>query len=354
MRHLLLTGLLLCAAASAPAATGTLPPDAVLVDAVQTPGADAHAAALDATLAAGGDGAGAAVIQALEAIADPLRREATAARLLDRLQRRGAVVPGVLLDALGAWPVRVWRRHDETAADWFVPVFDLPGRAQSVRMLQAREREVDALLATLARKQAGDVSRTLAQAAPQIAALAVASASPAVFDTLRAGAKTGAAAWPSPVLAAFARRAADADTFVQALDAGEPVDVLPLFAETLPALPRAEARAVLREALARPAYASAAAFALVRRSDPDDAADALLRSTLATRPGGAAVAAALAQAPDALARIDALLGAASDAVTLGHLALALRLRGGPEAEARLHALRGDARLSAAVRAELQR
>ncbi|MBB5206760.1 hypothetical protein [Chiayiivirga flava] len=352
MRHLLLTGLLLCAAASAPAATATLPPGAVLVDVVRAPEADVHAAALDATLAAGGDAA--EVVQTLQTIADPLRREATAARLLDRLQRRGAAVPGPLLDALGAWPVSVWRRHEETAADWFLPVFDLPGRVQSVRLLQAREREVDALLAVLARKRADEASRSLAQAAPQVAALAVAAASPAVFDMLRAHAKSQAVAWPSPVLAAFARRAADADTFMHALDVGDPIDVLPLFAQTLPALPRADARTVLREALARPAYASVAAFALVRWSDPGDVADPLLRGMLATRDGGAAVAAALAQVPDALARIDALLASASDAATLGHLALALRLHGGPEAEVRLHALRGDARLSAAVRAELQR
>lgn len=349
MRKLLLLSVLFLAAAGpAWSATATLPPGAVLVDNVRSFDVDARAAALEASIAVGGD---AAALTALTALTDPVLREATAARLLDRLQQRGAMPSDALLGTLAGWPVLVYRRHEETTADWFVPVFDLPGKVQSLRLLQAREHEVTALLTAMAGKRGDDAARVLAQASPQAAALAIDAASAATLDTLRARSKATGATLPSPAVAALARRMADAETFLHALDTAAPLDVLPLFSSTLPALSQADADAVLRDALARPAYASAAAFALVQR----DADAPLLRSLLAAPDTGPSVAAALARAPHGLARIDSLLAdTQADAGTLTHLALALRLRGDADAGHRLETLRDDPRLPASVRAELQR
>src|SRR5688500_268703 len=98
MRNLLLLSVFaLCGAGPAWAATATLPPGAVLVENVRSLDVDARAAALDASLAVGAE---ATAIEALAALTDPVQREATAARLLDRLQQRGAAPPEALLDTL--------------------------------------------------------------------------------------------------------------------------------------------------------------------------------------------------------------------------------------------------------------
>lgn len=332
------------------AATERLPDDAVLVERVSQPDADARATTLQAAVVAGRSDE---ALATFEAIDDPLTREAIAARLLDRLQQTGNAIPDTLLDAIAAWPVRVYTRHEETAADWFVPVFDLPGRVQSLRLLAARATQVQTLQTALSGKTGDDALTQLSAAPPQIAAQAVATLPATTFRTVRSHAKAATTPLPSPVLAALARRAGDADSLLLAIDHAEPLDVLPLFASTLPSLPTHEATRVLDAALAHPDYASAAALALARRDATTDDLTRL-RSLLASPSTGASVAAALAQHADGLARIDTLLATADDPVTLTHLALALRLQGSYAATQRLHRLREDTRLPAHVRAELQR
>lgn len=335
------------------AQTDRLPPGAVLIEAgsVRAVAVDAKSAILEARLAAG---AVDEVVAMLAAIPDPFERESRAARLLDRLQGSGTDAPPAMLDALERTPVLVYRRHEETAADWFVPVYDIPAKVQSLRRLQVQRHAVAALRTRLQGKDADAALTALAAAEPRVAALAVESASDAAVMRLAKLGKHSTTQLPSAALAALAQRTRDPADLLRALDRGAPLDVLPLFESTLPKLVPDDALRVLREALARPDYASVAAFALVALAPRDADAAVLLEKALDAPATGASIAAALAQSPDGLARIDALLASATQPATLRHLALALRLDGSAQALERLDRLRADPRLPATARMELQR
>lgn len=351
-RQLPWAGLLL-AAGLAIAQTERLPPGAVLLEDHPVPvaGVDATVAVLKAQLDAGAiDGA----IASLAAMPDAVVRERSAAHLLDRLQASGAHVPGALLDALEQMPVMVYRRHEETVADWFVPVYDIPARAQSLRRLQTQHDAVAMLQRMLRGKAPEQAIVALAAADPRVAALAIDSAAESAVMQLATANKASAVRLPSPALAALVWRTRDPADFILALEHAAPIDVLPMFGSVLPQLAPDDALRVLRDALARPDYASVAAFALVELAPRNAEAAGLLGHALATNATGASIATALAQAPDGLARIDALLANASQPASLKHLALALRLEGSTAARDRLDRLREDPRLSAAVRTELQR
>ena len=343
----------LFAAGLAVAQTDRLPPGAVLIEAdtVRAAAAETKLAALEAKLAAGAIDE---IVATLAAMPDPLERESSAARLLDRLQGSGADAPAALLDALERTPVLVYRRHEETAADWFVPVYDIPAKVQSLRRLQAQRHAVETLRTTLQAKDADKAFAALAAADSRVAALAIGSATDAAVLRLATRSKRADTLLPSPALAALAQRTHDPVDFLHALEHGAALDVLPLFASTLPTLAPTDALPVLRDALARPDYASTAAFALVALAPRDADAATLLKAALDAPATGASVAAALAQSPDGLARIDALLATATDPGALKHLALALRLEGSTQALERLDRLREDPRLPATVRTELQR
>ena len=354
MRRRLLTLLgALLAAGLAVAQTDRLPPGAVLIEAgtARAAGVDAKLANLEAKLAVGAIDD---VIAMLAAMSDPVERESSAARLLDRLQASGGDAPTALLDALERTPVLVYRRHEETAADWFLPVYDIPAKVQSLRLLQAQRQAVAALRKTLQEKDADKAFAAAAAADPRVAALAIDSATGTAVLRLAAKSKRAATRLPSPALAALARRTRDPADLLQALDRGAPLDVLPLFESTLPTLAPADALRVLHDALARPDYASTAAFALVALAPRDADAASLLENALVAPATGASIAAALAHSPDGLTRIDALLASATQPAALKHLALALRLDGSAGALQRLDRLREDPRLPATVRTELQR
>lgn len=356
MRQTLLSiCLALCCSGVAFASTDRLPPGGVLL--VAEPAQDAAAVeALVALVAT--QRADEALVQ-LVSMPDPAMREAQAARLLERLHQDGVPVPDTFLSAIGQWPVLVYRRHEETRADWFHPVYDLPTQVQSLRRQAARAAAVDTLLAAFQGGSLDARAKALSAADPQVIAAAVRRAPPHTLQAVHAQAKAGGTALPGVALAALAARLRTQDSMLDAIAAADAVDVLPLFANTVPSMLPADALAVLHAAMSQPEYASVAATALagLPRSPGVDAAVA---DALAQPATAASMTAAFARQPDGLARIDAwLAGGTSDdpaaaARALTHLALALRLQGGPDAERRLAALREDPRLPAHVRTELQR
>jgi hypothetical protein len=362
------------------AGIGSLPAGAVLIDAT-TPKPAAAALAIDAgeILALAQANRAEAAFARLSAIDDPLRFELTAARVIERLQVQPGQGGPELLDRIAEVPVRVFMRQPETAAEWFVPVFDLPAKAASAqRMLVRAARRahwIEALrsdpksVVAYAKRRPPAAEKTSPPptqpaayfahgedesdpiASAQIATLAEAirQAPPALVARLAEEIAAQKDALESPVQAALAARSADPRMWELALRDGEPVDVLPLFALAGSALGEAEARAWLRQAAAYPVYASTAAMAAMQLGggDPMAALDSAER--------GAEAAAALARRPDAIELAERGLAEPAAAPTrLANLVLLLRLVDNEAARARLRALREDPRLPDAVRAELQR
>lgn len=359
-----------------------LPPGAVAIDAA-TPKPAAEAQAIEAGEIAALARAGQpdAAFARLSAIGDALRSELVATRVVDALQRQPGQGGSALLERLAASPVRVYMRQPETAADWFVPVFDVPAKARSAQGVIARAMRRDAWLEALAAdpksavahakglsiaalrpRKAGEslladtyVSHPADEPDPiavaKIATLAdaIRHASPALVARIAEEVSAQKAVLPSPAQATLALRSADARMWALALRSGEAVDVLPLFKDAAANLGERDARAWLTQAAQRSDYRSAALLALAQLPQGDPYAGLDDPSTASE------AAAALARAPDALAIVEQLLADPKATSTrVASLALTLRLIDTGPARARLHTLRDDPRLPAQVRTELQR
>ena len=339
-------------AASAHAGTRVLPPGAVLV-APAAAKADPAKLAVDAGAVlervARGDAAGA--FAQLQAIDDPVAAELTAARVIDAVMQAPGGSGDRLLAALEGAPVRVFLRHEETAADWFVPLVDVAARAKSARRVIAANAARDRAVAMLSGDAASAPSIDPAVLPEAIAALPQKAA-----DDLSARVAGGDVAMPGPALAQLAARSARPPVWMTALQKAEPIDVLPLFALVDTRLPGADALDWLHAASKDPRYASAAVLATGRMAKHSIAAFDQLAFYLDRTDTGPSAAAAFAQDAGAsfVSDIDRLLAKTSNPIRVQHLALALRLADTPEATRRLHALRDDPRLPAGVKAELQR
>jgi hypothetical protein len=356
MRILFLAACLASLAGSSWAGTAKLPPDAVLIGEDTAKTAPARLA-IDAADIVGrvhrNDAQGA--YARLAAIDDPLQFELTAARAIDALQAQPAGAVDAFLALLEAAPVRVFRRHEETAADWFLPVFDIPVRAASARRVIARVQARDATLADLRRDGVPALSTAKSAQDSQAIADAIELADDALVADLSSAALRGDVELSSAAWAALARRSSQAEVLVAVLKKAEPVDVLPLFEHLPKRLPDDVALAWLGEASGDPRYASAAVMAMGALAANSDAALRELEKRLDTPDTGASAAAALAQLDraDRLARLDRLIANADSPVALTNLALALRLDGSDAALKRLDSLRSHPRLPAAAKAELQ-
>jgi hypothetical protein len=340
------------AATAAQAGTRVLPPGAVLFDSA-TPKADTARIALAtgeivARVEAGDpDGA----VARLQAIEGALQFELTAARVIEALQAQPRKSGDRFLAALEQTPVRVFHRHDETAADWFLPLIDVAARAKSARRVidanAARDRAVSALLADPA--TAGSLD---AQAVA--AAIAVLPAPKA--DALAARVAHGDLVLAGRPLVQLALRTSRTPVWMQALEQADEVDVLPLFATVDSILPGADALDWLQRAAKDGRYKSAAVMAVGRMATHSILASRALDAYLGRADTGASAAAALVEHGSAnfVDDIERRLAATRDPVRVQHLALALRLADTPDARKRLHALEDDPRLSASAKAELQR
>ncbi len=299
----------------------------------------------------------AAAWAALQSLDDPLAFELAAAELIAALQAGGGSAAGDrLLARLADVPTRVFHRHAESAAHWYLPLFDVAARAKSALALRARaqQREVwrgrfeadpSAALGALGGAGMGE-GPIAAEAVPLLGAKAALS--------LLAAAKSAPASTPSPLWRALAERLKSADAFSQAAEHASEADLLALLPASA-ALPDREALQWLDRIGRRPDLASAALLAIAPRATPGSPALARLIDALDDPALGATAASALARrgSSDEVAALSASIPRASP-LALTHIALALRLIGTAEADRALAALREDPRLPDTVRRELSR
>lgn len=335
-----------------------IPADASLVE-PESLHLDAAEAAADAMppLAAVARGDATQAYALLRGLPGAARFEAAAIQVIEQLQQQPASASAdALLEALSREPVRLYRRHDETAGDWFVPVFDVPGRAQSARIWLARVLERDRQLPKLRRGDTQPLVAGRSDPAALVAALELLTTAEARRLAARArhdGDTLVPGAW-----SALARRSPEADTLEAVLRYEHPAETLALL-QRLPAdLPAEAAFAWLDRALGFADYRSAAVAGIGREAARSPLAERKLIELLGAEDAvtGASAAAALAQLPTELrlAQYDRVLAKSRDPELLARIALALRLDDTPPARERLQRLKNDPRLSDTVRAELQR
>lgn len=334
-----------------PAGASLVQPEALRINAAQVA---ADAAPVLASLARG-DAARALAL--LRALPDAASFESTASHVIEQLQQRPATpATDVLLEALANEPIRLYQRHDETAGNWFVPVFDVPGRAQSARRLHARVLERDRLLPKLRQGDVRPLSVGASDPAALVAALELLTPTEAARLVARARPK-GAALAPG-AWSALARRAPEPDTLDAVLQFERPAEALALLQQLSGSLPPETTLAWLERALGYADYRSASVAAIGREAARSPLALQKLGELLgaADATTGASAAAALAQLPAALrlAEYDRVLAKSRDPKVLARIALALRLDDSPPARERLQRLSDDPRLSETVRKELQR
>jgi hypothetical protein len=341
------------------AARDRLPADAVLLE--QLPAESLQAGAklaldLDRLLQAGqADAARARLI----AEADPVIAEAAADALIERLRRAAPSRAGSeLLQWLAGQPDRLFRRHEETAADWFVPWFAVARRADGTLEAWRRDQERENWHRRLAEDPAAAIEALAADTPDQQqrAAEAALELSDAEIGRLLDAARVAPERLSADLWAAIGERSGDPQAAAEVLARGSQVQQLALIAAVPRRLPPAQAQALLERAGHQPALASAATLALAALAASHPPAADLLAHRLDDPELGPSAAAALARMPgaDRVARIDAMLGAEPTALRSRHLVLALRLEGSPQAGALLQRWASDPRLPTALQRELIR
>jgi hypothetical protein len=341
--------------AAAQAGIAKIPEGGVLIDPANW-SAPVERARADATavLAEVGRGDAEAALSLLRGWNDPIRFEMAATLVVRRLHESpDAPVSRAVLAALASEPVRVFRRHEETAADWFMPVFDVGERAASALKLFEFQQARDAFASTL-KSDAKSALRAPATSAAVVAA-AIAQSDATVLAGLEDLAMRGELELPGVAWAALVQQRPTKVLFAHVLEHAPAEHVLPLFPLATQSLPPADATAWFEAAALQPELASAAVLGLGDIAATYPAAEVALARHLGEPKTGASAAAAFARLarPDRVARIERLLELAPSPAAVANLALALRLEGSEAARQRLHLLRGDPRLPASVKAELQ-
>jgi hypothetical protein len=299
----------------------------------------------------------ASALARLHAIGDAVEREATAVAAIDELQTLPPTAASdEFLAKLAQEPVRLYRRHEETAGDWFLPLYDVPGRAASARRVLALLGARDRLLPAL---RAGEIAPLLDKANDAaVLSAAIERLSPAEADRLVQRVAREGRGISGPAWAALAWRAPSPQALDAVLDRIPPELALPLLQQLPARLEKGRALPWLERALERSEYRSAAVAAIGGLAAHDPQAEARLVELLGSADPelGTSAAAAMARldVPDRLARIDTLLATRKDRAVLARLALALRLEDSPGARDRLAKLAHDERLPADLRKELQR
>jgi hypothetical protein len=319
--------------------------------------ADAKAAQLQVDLH--GKGATAA-LQSLSDLQDPLAYELTAAVLIAELQNgQDSAAVREILGELVRVPTKVFRRHEETRGDWFVPLIDVSGRARfALRALDAgvlRKTWKDRLSADPAR--ALDDVGGLQPEQHLVIAEAMAELDEQSVARLAEYMKSGNEQQPSVFWRALAERSSDPAVYAAAARACSDADLIRLLPTAKRQLASADAERWLLAMAERKALQSAALLALAPLADSDSQALVRLVNSLDMPASGASAAAALAARPQG-DRLDLIRSLAADPAAGGErltwLALALRLEGSKEALGELRHLAVNPRLPVSVREELSR
>jgi len=330
--------LLLAAVLAGGSAAEPLPSGAVVIDPQRVDGALGMKSAQRATqaFAALQRGDVGAATRILQEASSALEAEWAADQVLQRLETEPPNESGRRwLAWAAAQPPRVFRRHDETVADWFLPHFNIAARAEGLLAQWARADARDACLDALtqAPTQLPKVD------APGLAQQGCADAVAGLDDAALAVLRDAALAMPTEVVPslwqALAERAPDSDVLVAALRYGDAAARLAVIRLAADRLPPAQSIAVLDHAAEQPELASAATLALAPLATTEPAALERLARRLGDTQLGPSAAAALARlpTPDRVKRIEALWSQAKTAGAREHLLLALDLEGSAEARA---------------------
>ena len=337
-----------------------LPADAVVIDDAQIADVSKRSQTqVESMLSAVSAGRADEALGLLRSIDSVLAFELTAASVIARLQAADDTesARSVLL-GLAETPVRVFMRHEETAADWFVPVFSIGQRARSALRLLDQRREIDEWKHQLT-VDPMVAMQALSQAVEQVdyAAAAIAGLPPqqglVLSQRLR---ENGSVQTPSAVARELALKAADLHWFEQVAQNGTAPDLLTLIARS-DTLKRDQAASWLLGMSARGDVGSAALIALSEHAHTGSAALERLVDTLDDQGLGPSAAAALARRPQAdRMAVLADLSRRGDLTprALGRVALALRLEGSKASTALLGELSLRDELPSAVREELLR
>lgn len=319
--------------------------------------AEAKAASLQLKL--GSEGAP-ATIRALAEIDDPLARELAAAGLVSKLQNVESTAASreVLVELAGA-PTLVFRRHEETRGDWFVPLIDVAARAKfAQRALAVRDKRAEWAERLIADPSGALRDASLAPAEQRLLiAEAITELSAHSLASLEKQVLLDKSPQPTDVWRALAERSNNPAVYAAAADACSEGDLLVLVYVVTRQLAPVDAERWLLEMSERRPLNSAALLALAPRADIGSQAISRLIFALDSPTEGASAAAALATRPQA-DRLDLLQALAGDPDVGGQrltwLALALRLEGSSEALTLLQGLAEHPRLPPSVRKELVR
>lgn len=336
-----------------------LPADAVLVGDGPMAVSKRSQTVADVTLAAVSAGRADEALYSLRTIDSVLEFEQSAAMVIERLQAGAdSDEARTVLLGLAETSTRVFMRHEETASDWFVPVFSIGERARSAIRLLDMRREIDRWEHQLIEDPLAAL-RTLNQSARGVDSAAAAVAALQTKEAIQLGRRLQSdrsTATPSAVAREIALKTADVYWFEYVAEHGTAQDQLTLIARS-DVLPDEQAVEWLVAMADRTEVASAAVIALSKHADAGSVALTALIDALDQQALGPSAAAALARRPQAdriellaqLSRSDELSPRA-----LGRVALALRLEGSGPATELLGVLSRRDALPDAVRQELLR
>ena len=289
----------------------------------------------------------------LKSETSPLIHDQAVSWVLEALaQDRSSASGRAFVAEIATTSPKVWRRHEETRADWFEPMFNLPEQAAAIPALwRAAERrafwrsaldsDAESALSALfgaGKEDAGE--NDLAAAAAIIAEIDPASLTRVEQAMLIEAKRVAAEPLPATLALAVAQRRPSEALLRPVLDAADPAQMIAVL-RVLAAWPDPAAERMLIELERQPAWSSAATLALLPKwfDDPQKLPEIARR--LADPERRASTASAIARRPSAAAigLIERLQAKGQRGSISDGLLLSLDLLGSAEAREKAQQLR---------------
>lgn len=286
----------------------------------------------------------------LDAIADPMLHDLTAALLLQALAEQTASSGGrAFLDGMQGRSPRVWQRHEETRADWFVPVFELQAQASAIPGLwqarawrdQWRQRLVET--ADQAFEQLIKLERGASHASAtelHAAAQSIAELTQPEFEGLYRRLELSKKTLPPEIELSVAERQPNQRSLRRVIQANQADQMLRVI-EILRQWPSPVAEQLLLDLESEPAWSSAATLALIPKLADSEHGKTAIAERLADPQRRASAASAIARMPEqqALVLLETVQTRSKSDHSLPGVLLALELQGGQAAQQRAQQLR---------------
>lgn len=293
----------------------------------------------------------------LATVKDPLvEEEAIALVLRDLAALRANPARATFADAIAERGSIVWRRHEETRADWFVPLFELRAQAKALPALWRANQWRDEWNQQFEASSSAAVKRLIklnAQSDPSaeheagVAAQCIAAMSEPAVERLSSEVAAGQsklASLPVSTLLALAERRPNPSLLEYVAQQGKPEQVLRVIA-VLKHWQDPAAERLLLDLERRPEWSSAATLAVVPKLAGSEEGIDALRLRLSDPAHRASTASALARLPeqDALNLLNRIAEQAKrGAESYAGIVLTLELLDSPRARARAAEFRNAA------------